>query len=137
MRNSARRVHRGDETGAAKLLSRLSDLVLHRDDVVSARRATSLDAAESLYRSPAAGIDGAGRAGHVSRLCGNTYDRRRILRHARQTRVSTVADCSVARWIHAPAGIRDIQARKRICQDFRDYSTRMRVVSVRRCAFAR
>lgn len=49
----------------------------------SARRERSLDVAESLYRFPAAGIDA--RTWSRIVMCGNTYDQRRILWHARQT----------------------------------------------------
>lgn len=51
----------------------------------------------------------------------HVYDRCHILSYARHTRVSA-ASCCCRGGMHALTGIRDAQARKRICQDFRDCS---------------
>lgn len=67
----------------------------------------------------------------------HVYDRHHILWYARHTRVS--AAFRLCCWMRAPTGIRDVQAHKRICQDFRDCSkctSRFRILIVSICSLS-
>lgn len=88
--------------------------------------------------SAAAGINATSRSRII--VCGSTYTIDTIFYgvYTRHTRVSK-ASCCCCCWMHAPTGIRDVQARKRICQDFRDCSkcaSRFRILIAPICSLS-
>lgn len=119
---------------SAELLSRLPDFA-----VIARGPSSPIDTPDRCIDSAAAGINGTRSRSRII-VWGNTCTIDTIFYgvYTRHTRVSK-APCCCCCWMHAPTGIRDVQARKRICQDFRDCSkcaSRFRILIAPICSLS-